>query len=167
MVKHLPTRRETQVWSLGHEDPLEKERASHSSTLAWKMSWTEECGGLQSMGSQRVRHDWATSLSLSFTWWQSNAENSPSQTSTVHESRTSDVKTEFTKGSGTRDQVVDIHWIIIKQESSRETAISTLLTMTNPLCGLHQRVENSERVGNSRPSYLPPETSLCRSRSNS
>ena len=49
-----------QVWSLGLEDPLEKEMATHSSILAWEIPWTEEPGGLQSMGSQRVRHDWAT-----------------------------------------------------------------------------------------------------------
>ena len=48
---------ETQVRSLGQEDPLEKEMATHSSTLAWKIPWTEEPGRLQSMGSQRVRHD--------------------------------------------------------------------------------------------------------------
>ena len=65
MVKHLPAMRETQVWSLGKEDPLEKEMATHSSTLAWKIPWMEEPGRLQSMGSRRVRHDWATSLSLS------------------------------------------------------------------------------------------------------
>ena len=57
MVKHLPAIRETQVQSLGREDPLEKEMATHSSTLAWKIPWTEEAGGLQSMGSQRVRHN--------------------------------------------------------------------------------------------------------------
>ena len=57
--------RETWVRSLGWEDPLEKEMATHSSTLAWRIPWTEEPGRLQSMGSQRVRHDWATSLSLS------------------------------------------------------------------------------------------------------
>ena len=62
MVKPLPTMQETQVRSLGWEDPLEKEMASHSSTLAWKIPWTEEPGRLRSMGSQRVRHDWATSL---------------------------------------------------------------------------------------------------------
>ena len=56
MVKHLPAVRETQVRSLGWRDPLEKEMATHSSTLAWKISWTEEPGGLQSMGLQRVRH---------------------------------------------------------------------------------------------------------------
>ena len=56
-VKLLPTMRETQVRSLGREDPLEKAMASHSSTLAWKISWIEECDRLQSMGSQRVRHD--------------------------------------------------------------------------------------------------------------
>ena len=48
--KHLPAVRETQVQSLGWEEPLEKEMATHSSTLAWKIPWTEESGGLQSMG---------------------------------------------------------------------------------------------------------------------
>ena len=53
---------ETWVRSLGQEDPLEKEMATHSSVLAWRIPWTEEPGGLQSTGSQRVGHDWATSL---------------------------------------------------------------------------------------------------------
>jgi len=61
-VKRLPTMWETRIQSLGREDLLEKEMATHSSTLAWKIPWTEEPSGLQSMGSQRVRHDWATSL---------------------------------------------------------------------------------------------------------
>ena len=56
---------ETWVWSLGWEDPLEQKIATHSSILAWRIRWTEEPGGLQSTGSQRVGHDWATSLSLS------------------------------------------------------------------------------------------------------
>ena len=56
-VKRLPTMRETQVRSLGREDPLEKEMATHSSTLAWKIPWTEKPGRLQIVGSQRVRHD--------------------------------------------------------------------------------------------------------------
>ena len=56
-VKRLPTMRETQVQSLGWEDPLGKEMATHSSTLAWKIPWTEERGRLQSMGLQRVGHD--------------------------------------------------------------------------------------------------------------
>ena len=57
MVKRLPTMRETQVRSLGREVPLDKEMATHSSILAWKIPWTEEPGWLQSMGSQRVGHD--------------------------------------------------------------------------------------------------------------
>ena len=57
MVKHLPTMWETQVQFRGWEDPLEKEMATHSSTLAWKIPWMEECCSLQSMGSQRVGHD--------------------------------------------------------------------------------------------------------------
>ena len=59
----LPARRETRVRSLGWEDPLKKKMAPHSSTLAWKIPWMEEPGGLQSMGSQRVRHHWVTSFS--------------------------------------------------------------------------------------------------------
>ena len=55
MVKRLSAIQETQVQSLGQEDPLEKEMAAHSRTLAWKIPWTGEPGGLQSMGSQRVR----------------------------------------------------------------------------------------------------------------
>ena len=55
--KHLPTMQETEVPSLGREDPLEKEVATHSSTLAWKIPWTKEPGRLQSMQSKRVRHD--------------------------------------------------------------------------------------------------------------
>ena len=57
MVKHLSTMQETQVRSVGQEDPLEKEMAIHSSTIAWKIPWTEEPGRLQSMRSQRVGHD--------------------------------------------------------------------------------------------------------------
>ena len=57
MVKRLPITQEIRVQSLGREDPLEKEMATHSSTLAWKIPWAEEPGGLQSMGSQRVGRD--------------------------------------------------------------------------------------------------------------
>ena len=57
MVKRLSPVRETWVQSLGWEDPLEKEMATHSSTLAWKIPWTEERGRLQSTGSQRIRHN--------------------------------------------------------------------------------------------------------------
>ena len=58
-VKRLHTMQETRVRFLGREDPLEKEMATHSSTLAWKIPWMEERGRLQSMGSQRLGHDWA------------------------------------------------------------------------------------------------------------
>ena len=57
MVKNLSAVQETWVQSLGWEDPLEKEMATHSSILAWRIPWTEEPGGLQSMGSQRVGHN--------------------------------------------------------------------------------------------------------------
>ena len=62
MVKRLPATQETRDQFLHQEDPLEKEMVIHSNTLAWKIPWTEEPDKLQSMGSQRVGHNWATSL---------------------------------------------------------------------------------------------------------
>ena len=66
-VKDLPAVQETWVAYPGWEDPLEKEMATHSSILAWKISWTEEPGGLQSMGSQRVGYDYTTNTHMSNT----------------------------------------------------------------------------------------------------
>ena len=73
-VKNLPAMQKTRVWSLGWENPLEKEMATHSSILAWKILWTEEPARLQSMGSQRVEHSWVTKhiahiLLLSTLYW--------------------------------------------------------------------------------------------------
>ena len=66
LIKNSPAMWEIWLRSLGWEDPLEKEMATHSSMLAWRIPWTEEPGGLQSTGSQRVRHGWATNT-FSFT----------------------------------------------------------------------------------------------------
>ena len=66
-VKNLPAMRETRVWSLGKENPLEKGMATHSSILAWEIPRTEEPGGLQSMGLQRVGHNWVTNTFF-FLW---------------------------------------------------------------------------------------------------
>ena len=66
-VKRLSRMRETWTRALGWEDPLEKEMAIHSSTIAWKIPWTEEPGRLQSMGSQRIGHNWVISFHLP--WW--------------------------------------------------------------------------------------------------
>jgi len=73
MVKNLPIMWEIWVWFLGWEDPLEEGMATHSSILAWRIPRTEEPGGLQSMGSQRVRHDWVTNtftLVQCFLYWR-------------------------------------------------------------------------------------------------
>ena len=70
-VQSPPAMQETQelwVLSLGQEDPLEKEMATHFSILAWKVQWTEEPGGLQSKGSQRVRHNWETKHAAQITF---------------------------------------------------------------------------------------------------
>ena len=77
-VKNLPAMQETQVQSLGREDPLEKGMATHSSILAWKIPWMEEPGGPQSMGSLRVGQDSATSLSLfTFLHWRRQWQPTP------------------------------------------------------------------------------------------
>ena len=73
-VKRLPTMRETRVRFLGWESPLEKEMAIHSSTLAWKIPWTEEPNRLQYMGLQRVGHDWVTSLAY-YEWMNESLNN--------------------------------------------------------------------------------------------
>ena len=66
VVKNLPAMQETRVWSLDWEDPLEKEMATHSSILAWRIPWTEDPGRLQSLGLQRIRLNWATNTFTSF-----------------------------------------------------------------------------------------------------
>ena len=74
MVKRLPAVPETWLRSLGREDALEKEMATHSSTLAWKIPWTEKPGRRQSVGSQRVDYNRATSLSF-FLWLETKLES--------------------------------------------------------------------------------------------
>ena len=68
-IKNTPAMRETRVQSLGLEDPLEKEMATHANILAWRILWTGEPGGLQSMGSQRVGHDWVTNTRWLILQW--------------------------------------------------------------------------------------------------
>ena len=75
-VKRLPAMRETQVRSLGQEDPLEKEMGTYCSILVWRIQWTEEPGRLQSTGSQRVGHNWATSLTFTFSKLKLNKQKS-------------------------------------------------------------------------------------------
>jgi len=66
MVKNPPAMQKTPVWSFGQEDPLEKGMATYFIILAWRIPWTEEPSGLQSMGSQRVRHNWETNIFFHF-----------------------------------------------------------------------------------------------------
>ena len=128
MVKHLSTMQETRVRSLGREDLLEKEMAIHSSTIAWKIPWTEEPGRLQSMGSQRVGHDWATSHASKVILKILQA--------TLQQYMNwefLDVQAGFRKGRGIRDQIANIRWIIEKRANSRKTSTSAWLTTLKPL----------------------------------
>ena len=141
-VKRLPTVRETRVQSLGREDLLEKEMATHSSILAWEVPWMEEHGRLQSMGSQRVRHNWVTLLTHSHQWpqdwkgkfsFQSQRKAMPkfklphscahltcwqsiaeNSPSWASTVHEPDVQAGFRKSRGTRDQMANIYWIIEK-----------------------------------------------------
>ena len=85
MVKCLPAMWETWVRSLGQEDPLEKEMATHSSILAWKIPWMEEPGRLQSMGLQRVGHSWVTSLHFILTLNKADKTSSIKNKRLIHE----------------------------------------------------------------------------------
>ena len=77
-IYHGLAMQESWAWSLDWEDHLEKEMATHSNVLAWKIPWTEEPGRLQSMGSRRVGHDWTTSLSLfTFMHWKRKWQPTP------------------------------------------------------------------------------------------
>ena len=132
-VKCLPAMRETRVRSLGQEDPLEKEMATHSSILAWRLPWTEEPGRLQFMGSQRVGHDWATSLSLSL--FQRNQRSN------------CQYPLDQRKSKGVPEKyLLLLYW----------------LCQSLWLCGF-STLENSSRDGNIRSPYLPSEKLACRS----
>ena len=78
-----------------------------------------------------------------------------------------DVQAGFRKGRGTRDQIASNHWIIEKAREFQRNIYFCLFTTPKPLCGSQHTMENSSRHGNIRPPYLPPEKSVCRSRSNS
>ena len=107
VVKRLPAMRETRVRSLGQEDSLEKEMATHSSILAWRILWTEKPGRLQSTGSQRVGHDWVISFHFTSLHFKITADGDCS-----HE--IPDVQAGFRKGRGTRVHIANTCWIIEK-----------------------------------------------------
>ena len=107
-----------QVPSLCQEDPLEKEMATHSSTFAWKIPWMEEPGRLQSVGSQRVRHDWAISLSLSLLINRTPSIQSPPESLTL----TGYILVVKSKGLNPR-----IHWAWVCQLTFPEPQLSLLL----------------------------------------
>ena len=94
---------------------------------------------------------------------QSNAQNSPSQASTIHDCELSDVQAELRKGKGTRDQIANIFWIIKKARIPEKTSTFALLTMPKPLTvWITTKCENSSRDGNTRLPDLPFEKSVCR-----
>ena len=148
MVKLLLTMEKTWVQSLGLEDPLEKEMATHSSTLAWKIPWTEECGKLQSMGSQRVEPDWTTLLTHSLT--HSHARKvmlkilqARLQQYVNHEFLM--FKLYLEKAEEREIKLLASVGSSKKPENSRKTTISALLTVPKSLCGSQQTGKSLKR----------------------
>ena len=124
--------RRPKIRSLDQEDPLEKGMEIHSSILAWRIAWKKEPSGLQSIGSQRVRHDWA--------------------------GLTTSRQAGLRKGWETRDQIANICWIIEKaREFQKSISISASVTMQKTLTVDHNKLRKIFRDGNTRPPYLPPE----------
>ena len=172
-VKHLPAMQEAWVQFLGQEDPLEKEMATHSSTLAWRIPWREEPGRLQSMGLQRVRHNWATSLHFTSRHFTSHASKVmlkilQARLQQYVNRELADVQAGFRKGRGTRDQTANSHWIIKKAREFQKNIYFCFIDYAKAFdCVDHNKLKNSERDGNTRPPDLPLEKSVCRSGSNS
>ena len=118
-VKSLPAMRDTSVQSLGWEGLLEKEMTTHSNILAWKILWTDELGRLQSLGTQRVGHHWATSLSLPIGPYSTTSRITPSQN---HPGSHIVSPTEATHSCSSRvdsrwEKYIDIHKVISKVKS--------------------------------------------------
>ena len=133
MVKNRPARQETRVRSLGQDNSLEKGMATHPSILAWRIPWTEEPGGLQPMGSQRVGHDWATNT-FTFPYTGSTAwATGPPRKSPV----------SFLRATVMSQSSLD-PWHLAKQLVSREVGLSNhLLCWTNRgLIGNHTSTYN-------------------------
>ena len=119
----------------GQEDPLEKEMVSPSSTLSWEIPWMEEAGGLQSMGSQRVRHDWATEWAFSLTWPSQVAQWSRIHLPVLETwvwslGRNDPLEEEM----ATHSSILawEILWVMVHGVAKRWTQMSTCTHMTNP-----------------------------------
>ena len=137
MVKCLPATRGTQVRFLGGEDPLEKEMATHSSTLAWKIPWMEEPDRLQSMGSQRVGHDWATSLSFTMGFPGVGNDN-PLQYSCLENSR--ERGAWWTTVYGVTKSQTQLKWLSMHVHMT----FSKLLTLSQRLSVLSYQIDKND-----------------------
>ena len=162
LVKNLPAVQETRVWCLGGEDPLEKEMAIHSSNIAWKIPWIEEPGRLQSMGLQRVGHDWATSLSLSHTS-KVMLKILQARLQQYLNEEFPNIQAGFMRQGNKRSNCQHP----LEHRKSKRVPIKHLLFLywlcqSLWLCGSQQTAENSERDGNTKPPDLSPEKPICR-----
>ena len=128
MINNLPAVQETWIWSLGQEDPLEKGMATHSSILAWRIPWTEEPGGLQSMKSQRVGHNWATNTQ------ESCRKTEKENTALVFKEKEMDNESykperHFSFQNILRQMTLVSQWAIISPSLKDSTAVNTYINL--------------------------------------
>ena len=142
--------------------------ATHSGVLAWRIPGTAGPGGLLSRGLHRVGHDWSDLAAAAAHTSKVMLKILQARLQQYVNQELPDIQAGFRKGRGTRDQIANISWISKKQESSKKHLLLLYwLWQSLWLCGPQQTVENSSRDGSTRPPYLHPEKSVCRSRSNS
>ena len=152
----------------------EKAMAPHSSTLAWKIPWTEEPGRLQSMGLLRVGQDWAFHFHFHCTITLISHVSKvlikilQARFQRYGNRERPDIQAGFRKGRGTRDQIADIHRIIEQAREFQKSIYFCFINYTKAFdCVDHNKLWNILRDGNTNRAYLCPEKSGCRSRSHS
>ena len=122
MVKSLQAKQDTWVWSLGQEDPLEKGTATHSNIFTWRIPWTEEPSRQQSMGSQRVRHDWVTNTFI-FTKvhykCQTHIPKACPKDTVIHRSLWLKIKVsdDYLLSSKNKSNLIYVIWFVVKPNS--------------------------------------------------
>ena len=147
---------------------LEKELETNSTILAWRIPGTVEPGGLLSMGSHRVGHDWTDLATAGAHVSKVMLKILQVRLQQYMNHELPDVQAGFRKGRGTRDQIANICWIIVKARvPEKHLFLLYWLCQRLWLCGSQETVENSERDGNIRPPDLPIEKPVCRSGSSS
>ena len=142
--------------------------ATHSSVLAWRIPGMGEPGGLPSMGSHRIGHDYSDLAVASAHASKIMLKILQARLQQYVNRELPDVQAGFRKGRGTRDQIANIRWIIKQAREFQKNIYFCFIDYAKAFdCMDHNKLENSSKVGDTRPPYLSPEKPLCKSKSHS